>query len=232
MLSEYLPDSLLTCLPAEMKVLTLLQPHGAQDQQAASGGLYSNYIGQNMENRCLIHASVLPQSFSGPVSQPSSCPSLQPSRLTSTTSSLLSTTTSSLTSPCLTSPLLTSPLLSTENKFLKKDSLLFPHSLSLPSPLPHLFSSTLAPSTRVLPPTCSLPPPVLNVDERMGGEGRIRQPASEDALSYYEEMTVVYGTMHPFQSGFVHVVCTRSLPVQAHFVVIVPNVFSFLLMKW
>ncbi|KAM9458628.1 telomerase protein component 1 isoform 1-T2 [Salvelinus alpinus] len=175
-----------------MKVLTLLQPHGAQDQQAASGGLYSNYLGQSMENRCLIHASVLPQGFSGPVSQPSSCPSLQPSRLTSTTSSLLSTTTSSLTSPCLTSPLLTSPLLSTENKFLKKDSLLFPHSLSLPSPSPltPLFSSTLAPSTRVLPPTCFLPPPVLNVEERMGGEGRIRQPASEDVLSSYEEMTV------------------------------------------
>ncbi|XP_038859161.1 telomerase protein component 1 [Salvelinus namaycush] len=49
-----------------MKVLTLLQPHGAQDQQAASGGLYSNYLGQSMENRCLIHASVLPQAFSGP----------------------------------------------------------------------------------------------------------------------------------------------------------------------
>ncbi|KAK6310921.1 hypothetical protein J4Q44_G00189760 [Coregonus suidteri] len=121
-----------------MKALTLLQPHGAREQQAASGELYSNYLGQSMENRCLVQT--------------------------------------------------------TENKFLKRDSLLFPRSLFLPSPppLPTLFNSSLGSSTRVLPPTCSLPPPVLNVEERIEGEGegRIRQPASEDALSYYEEMTV------------------------------------------
>ena len=91
---------------------------------------------------------------------------------------------------------LTSPLLSTENKFLKKDSLLFPHSYPL-------FSSTLAPSTHDLPPTCSLPPLVLNAEERVGGEGRIRHslPLRTRCLTM-EEMTVVYGTIHPFHSDF------------------------------
>ncbi|XP_010888175.2 telomerase protein component 1 [Esox lucius] len=169
-----------------MKSLPFLSLRGSQDQQAGSGGLSSNYLGENMENKLLAQASVLPQALSVPLSWAS-----QTSRLTSTTSTLLSTpslTSPSLTSPFLTSSLLTStllnsPLVSTENKLLKRDSLLSSGSSSFPSPSSrgHVFPSALAPSCNVVPPTC-LPPPVLEVEDG--------QSASEEVMSDSEEMSV------------------------------------------
>ncbi|KAL0966295.1 hypothetical protein UPYG_G00293500 [Umbra pygmaea] len=170
-----------------MKELSLLLPQEAQEQQATSGGLTPSHLGQSMENRFLVQSSGISQALSVPLSlesHPTSCSFLHPSRLTSTTSTLLSTNLSSLslTSPSfapslLTSPLFTSPLVSTENKYLKRDSLLSSNSLSL---------SSSHPPPCVIQPPVSLP--VLEVPDGMDG-GR-RQSASEDVLSYSEEMSL------------------------------------------
>ncbi|KAL0966294.1 hypothetical protein UPYG_G00293480 [Umbra pygmaea] len=170
-----------------MKELSLLLPQGAQEQQATSGGLNPSNLGQSMENRFLVQSSGISQALSVPLSlesHPTSCSFLHPSRLTSTTSTLFSTNLSSLslTSPSfapslLTSPLFTSPLVSTENKYLQRDSLLSSNSLSL---------SSSHPPPCVIQPPVSLP--VLEVPDGMDG-GR-RQSASEDGLSYSEEISL------------------------------------------